>query len=75
MQFIRTNAHYQTACLVVGADNNDGLIGVLLVELVSYLDGLVEVNNLVDAGTYIVAVASPVNLTALNLEEEAVLVL
>ena len=75
MQLVRSLAHHEAACLMVCRDDDDRLVGMLLIEFVSHFYGLVQIENLVDDIAYVVAVAGIVDHASFNLEEETVLVL
>ena len=60
-----------TAGLVVGGDENQGIIGVLLLELHGSLHGVAHLQHIMDGSSGIVCMAGPVDLTALGHEEEA----
>ena len=60
---------------MVGADDDDGLVGMLLVELIGHLHSLVHIQYFVDDIADIVAVAGPVNQATLNGKEETVVLL
>ncbi len=64
----------QAARLVVGGDENQGLVGVLVVEIDGGLHGGVQGEHVVDGGRGVVGVAGPVNLTSLGHHEEGLLV-
>ena len=67
-------AQGEATCLMVGSDNDECLLGMLLVELVGHADGLVEVHRLLQCSCSIVGMAGIINLATLDHEEEALLV-
>ena len=75
MEFVRTAAKDDAARFVVGRDDDKGFVGVLLVEFVSHLYGLVHVLHFVEYVCCIVAMACPVDFSAFDHKEEAVLLL
>ena len=56
---------------MVGSDEDQGIIGVLLLELHGSLHGVAHLQHIVDGSSGIVCMAGPVDLTALGHEEEA----
>ena len=60
--------------LVVGSDDDEGLLGMLQIELIGYSDGLVKIDDLMEYGSGIVGMGCIVNLAALDHEEEALAV-
>ena len=56
---------------MVGSDEDQGLVGVLLLELHGSLHGVAHFQHIVDGSSGIVGVAGPVDLTALGHQEEA----
>ena len=62
----------EAAGFVVGGDQDERLVGVLLVEFISHADGLIGVDDLAHHGRGAVGMARPVDLSALNHAEEAV---
>ena len=59
---------------MVGGHDDQGLLGVFLVEFVGDLDAFIEIDDLMDAGGSIMAVVGVVDLAALRHQEEALLV-
>ena len=72
IQLIGTFAEGKATRLVVGTDDDERLVGMLLVELVGDADGVVHVDELGDEDR-VVCMAAPVNLAAFDHQEEAVL--
>ena len=72
VQFVGATSQCETTGFVVGGNDDEGFIGVLLIEFVCHLDGVVHVNYFGDEAQ-VVGVACPVNLTALHHQEESVL--
>ena len=66
-------AKNNTACLVVGCNNDECLVLVLLVELVGFGNGCVEVEHLVNHCGCIIPVRCVVNFAALYHHEETIL--
>ncbi len=64
-----TDGH--AAGLVIAGDDDQGFLRMLLVELQRHADGVVEVEHVADGGHGVVGVAGPVDLAALDHEEEA----
>ena len=56
---------------MVGSDDDECLVWMLLIELVSYLHGIVHIDEFADESG-VVCVASPVDLAAFYHEEEAI---
>ena len=73
MQLVGPLTHHQSACLMISRYDDDGLVGVLLVELVGHLHGFVHIQHLVHSITDVIAVAGVVDHAALDLEEETIL--
>ncbi len=63
------------AGLVVGGDEDEGIVGVGVLELHSCLHGVAHLQHIVDGSSGIVCMAGPVDLTALGHEEEALRVI
>ena len=59
-----------TAGLVVSGDKDQGLVGVLVLELHSCLHGVAQLQHIVDGSSGIVGVAGPVDLAGLGHQEE-----
>ena len=74
VQLVRTTAQGQASGLMVGRDDDERLLGMLLIEFVGHLDSRVHIDNLVECGCGVIGVASPVYLAALKHKEEALLV-
>ena len=72
VEFIRTATQRYAAGFVVGCDDNERFVGVLFVKFVGHSDGLIHVDYFVENSGSIVAVASPVDFSTLNHEEETV---
>ena len=64
-------AQLEAAGLVVGSDKDEGLVGMLGVELEHYVYGLCKVICLLDVALCVVVVSGTVYLPALHHEEEA----
>ena len=60
------------AGLVVGGDQDQGVVGVLVVEVDGHLDGVAHLEHVVDGSGGVVGVAGPVDLAGLGHHEEAV---
>ena len=73
VQLVGSCSHDESARLVVGRDYDDCLVGVLLVEFVGHLYGLIHIKHFVDSAADVVAVTCPVDHASLDGEEEAVL--
>jgi len=67
-------AECHAARLVVGCDDDEGLVGMLLVESIGEVQGFVHVDGLADGGGSVASVAGVVNLAALDHHEETVAV-
>ena len=59
---------------MVGRDEDQGLVGVGVVELLGGLNGVAHLQHIVDGSGGIVGVAGPVDLTGLGHQEETLLV-
>ena len=59
---------------MVGGDQDQGIIGVLVIELHRSLNRVAHFQGIVDAGSGVIGVAGPVNLAALGHDEEALVV-
>ena len=66
--------HHATS-FVVGSHNNQRLLRVLLVEVECHLHGIVEIKHFVEGRSRVASVASVVDGSTLNHEEEALLII
>ncbi len=71
MEGIIAVAERQTACLMIGGDEDKGLVGVLQIEIIGYLHRIIHIPCLADGGCRIVGMAGVVDHTALDHHEEA----
>ena len=71
MERIIAVAERQTACLMIGGDEDEGLVGVREIEIIGDLHGVVHIPGLADGGCCIVGMAGIVDHTTLDHHEEA----
>ena len=71
MEGIIAVAECQTACLMIGGDEDKGLVGVREIEIIGDLHGVVHIPGLADGGCCIVGMAGIVDHTTLDHHEEA----
>ena len=62
----------EAAGFVVGSDEDERFVRVLLIEFIGHADGLIGVDDFAHHGRGVVGMARPVDLSALNNAEEAV---
>ncbi len=68
----RIVAQPHAAGLMVGSDENKGLVGMCEIEVIGMAQSLVEVNHLLDDSAAVVGMAAIVDITTFNHHEEAV---
>ena len=71
MERIIAVAERQTACLMIGGDEDEGLVGVRQIEIIGYLHRLVHIPSLADGGSGVIGMAGVVDHTTLDHHEEA----
>ena len=71
MERIIAVAERQTACLMIGGDEDEGLVGVREVEIIGDLHGVVHIPSLADRGSCVIGMAGVVDHTTLDHHEEA----
>ena len=60
---------------MVGRDDDERFVGVLLIKLIGHLHRVVQINRFEESRRRVVGVAGIVNLSALNHQEETVFLL
>ena len=71
MERIIAVAECQTACLMIGGDEDKGLVGVREIEIIGDLHGIVHIPRLADRGSSVIGMAGIVDHTTLDHHEEA----
>lgn len=71
MERIIAVAERQTACLMIGGDEDKGLVGVREIEIIGDLHGVVHIPGLADRGSSVIGMAGVVDHTTLDHHEEA----
>lgn len=71
MEGIIAIAERHTTCLMIGGDEDKGLVGVLQIEIIRHLHRIVHIPGLTDGGCRIVGMAGIVDHAALDHHEEA----
>ena len=71
MEGIIAVAERQTACLMIGGDEDECLVGVREIEIIGDLHGVVHIPSLADRGSCVIGMAGIVDHTTLDHHEEA----
>ena len=75
VEFIGAASQDDAARLVVGRDDDERFVGVLLIKLIGHLHRVVQINRFEESRRCVVGVAGIVNLSALNHQEETIFLL